>query len=72
MEWCLGCHREPEKYLRPRSEVFNMRYETPSRDVPVEVDGQKFTDQESLGKALVAKYKLRSVNDITSCNTCHR
>jgi hypothetical protein len=72
MEWCLGCHREPEKYLRPRREVFNMRYETPSRDAPVEVDGQKFTDQESLGRALVAKYKLRSVNDITSCNTCHR
>ena len=26
MEWCLDCHRAPEKYLRPRDEVFNMAY----------------------------------------------
>jgi hypothetical protein len=72
MEWCLGCHRAPEQYLRPRGQVFNMRYQQPSADLPVEVDGQSFTDQESLGKALVAKYKVRSVRDITSCDTCHR
>jgi hypothetical protein len=72
MEWCLDCHRAPEKYLRPRDQVFNMRYQQPSEDLPVQVDGQSFTAQESLGKALVANYKLRSVNDITSCNTCHR
>jgi hypothetical protein len=72
MEWCLGCHREPQKYLRPRDQVFNMRYEEPSSARPVEFDGQSFTDQESLGKTLVAKYKLRSVTDITNCNTCHR
>ena len=30
MEWCLDCHRAPEKYLRPRDQVFNMRYEQPS------------------------------------------
>ena len=29
MEWCLDCHREPEKNLRPRDQVFNMRYEPP-------------------------------------------
>ncbi len=23
MRWCLECHNAPEKYLRPRSEVFN-------------------------------------------------
>ena len=23
MEWCIDCHREPEKNLRPNSEVFN-------------------------------------------------
>jgi hypothetical protein len=72
MEWCLDCHRAPEKYLRPRDQVFNMRYQQPSSDLPVEVDGHKFTDQEPLGRALVEKYKLRSVKDITSCDTCHR
>ena len=26
MEWCIACHREPEKSLRPKSEVFSMTY----------------------------------------------
>jgi cytochrome c7-like protein len=72
MEWCLDCHRAPEKYLRPREQVFNMRYEEPSRSQPVIVDGKPYTDQLALGIDLVKKYKLRTVNDITSCSTCHR
>ncbi|HZQ90188.1 MAG TPA: cytochrome c3 family protein [Terriglobales bacterium] len=59
MEWCLDCHRSPEKNLRPRSEVFNMAYEQPK-------------DQMALGNKLKHDYHLRSVQDITSCNTCHR
>src|SRR5947209_9795334 len=39
MEWCLSCHREPEKNLRPREQVFNMRYEQPSSRNPVDFDG---------------------------------
>ena len=72
MEWCLNCHRAPEKYLRPRDEVFNMRYDPPTSAAPVVIDGQSYDDQLSLGKALVKKYKLRTVTDITSCSTCHR
>jgi hypothetical protein len=72
MEWCLECHRSPEKYLRPRDQVFNMRYEQPSSDSPVTVDGNEYTDQISLGTDLVKRYKLRNVADITSCSTCHR
>ena len=91
MEWCLDCHRRPEKYIRPQSvvvngqdqgdQIFSMKYEPPNRDNPVTVrlvnwkghEGLKtFTDQTSLGKALVHEYNLRSVQDITSCSTCHR
>lgn len=72
MEWCLACHRAPEKYLRPRDQVFNMRYEQPSTFKSVTVDGKEYTDQISLGADLVQKYKLRTVTDITSCSTCHR
>ncbi|HZR31280.1 MAG TPA: cytochrome c3 family protein [Terriglobales bacterium] len=72
MEWCLDCHRAPEKYLRPREQVFNMRYSPPDSLAPAELDGTKYYDQRSLGLALVKKYNLRSVHDITSCNTCHR
>jgi len=72
MEWCIECHRAPEKNLRPRDQVFNMRYQQPTPDLPVVLDGKAYTDQLSLGKDLVNKYHLRSVMDITSCNTCHR
>jgi hypothetical protein len=72
MEWCLDCHRAPDKYLRPRQEVFNMRYEQPSSLKPVVLDGQQYTDQRALGVDLIKKYNLRSVGDITSCSTCHR
>ena len=72
MEFCLDCHRAPEKYLRPREQVFNMRYEEPSNGGPVMVNGKAYSDQEALGNALKEQYKVRSVNDITSCNTCHR
>jgi hypothetical protein len=72
MEWCIQCHRGPEKNLRPRDQVFNMRYQQPTSDLPVVVDGKSFTEQMDLGKYLAQKYHLRSVLDITSCNTCHR
>jgi hypothetical protein len=72
MEWCLNCHRAPEKNLRPRDQVFNMRYEEPSSYKPLTFDGRTFTDQDSLGRYLIKKYNLRTERDITSCSTCHR
>jgi len=56
MRWCLECHTAPEKYLRPKSEVFNAFYEPPS-------------DQEALGTRLMTEYKVQK---LTSCTTCHR
>src|ERR1043165_2536125 len=45
MEWCLDCHRAPDKFLRPkhvvgdlRDQVFNMTYEQPTANNPVTVD----------------------------------
>ena len=31
MRWCLDCHRNPEKYLRPRDQITKMGYEPWSR-----------------------------------------
>lgn len=59
MEWCIGCHRQPEQYLRPKSEVFNMDYQPPA-------------DQVALGKDLAKQYHLLSEEQLTSCSTCHR
>jgi hypothetical protein len=83
MEWCLECHRDPGKNLRPRDQVFNMRYRPPSSGNPVTLDGRAFTDQDRLGAYLIEKYQVRigriqtadgqnGVSDITSCSTCHR
>ena len=50
MEWCLECHRAPEKFLRPKDQVFNMNYEQPSELHPVKLaDGTKYTDQTGAG-----------------------
>jgi hypothetical protein len=35
MEWCLDCHRNPAKNLRPTSEIYNMAWEKPSQERPV-------------------------------------
>ena len=35
MEWCLDCHRDPAKNLRPTSEIYNMAWEAPSEDRPI-------------------------------------
>jgi Cytochrome c7 and related cytochrome c len=72
MEWCIDCHRDPGKYLRPRDQVFNMRYQQPSSLEPLVLDGKMYTDQLTLGADLIKKYNLRTEQDITSCSTCHR
>jgi len=56
MEWCLNCHRNPENYVRPRSEITTMGYRPP---VP----------QSVIGPQLVKEY---GINSLTSCSTCHR
>ena len=56
MEWCLGCHRNPERYVRPRDQVFSTTYVPPA-------------NQLELGRQLVAEYQIQK---LTSCSTCHR
>ncbi|MGH7846916.1 MAG: cytochrome c3 family protein [Candidatus Binatia bacterium] len=56
MEWCLECHRNPERFVRPREQVFNMDWQPPS-------------DQIVLGQKLVQEYKIKN---LTSCSVCHR
>jgi Cytochrome c7 and related cytochrome c len=69
MEWCLDCHRNPERHLRPPEEVTNMRFK-PS-DVWNEVLQQPHT-QASLGKKLKAEHNIREQSILTNCSICHR
>ena len=56
MDWCLECHRAPERFVRPREYVFSMDYQAPE-------------DQLALGQRLIKEYNIRPS---TSCSTCHR
>jgi hypothetical protein len=56
MEWCLDCHRHPERYVRPREAVFDMDYQPPP-------------NQLALGEQLVRAYHIQKLTD---CSTCHR
>lgn len=55
MEWCLECHRDPARFVRPRELVYQMDYDPPP-------------NQLELGRRLVKEYGIRSM---TSCSTCH-
>jgi hypothetical protein len=72
MEWCLDCHRAPEKYLRPREEVFNTAYEAPRANQPYRLGDQEFRTQSELGDFLKREYDVSSVAHLTSCSVCHR
>jgi hypothetical protein len=43
MEWCLDCHRNPAKNLRPTGQIYNMAWEEPASDRPAwcAVSGEK-------------------------------
>jgi hypothetical protein len=60
MEWCLECHRAPEKKIRPVDQIFTMGYK-PAPGV----------DADSLGHALVKAYNV-NVKQLTNCSICHR
>jgi Cytochrome c7 and related cytochrome c len=129
MEWCLNCHRNPAKNLRPTAEIYNMAWQGPSSDKPVwcaptgmvgptaqqvgcvasdpaannpqlaqlnspannpigldkaqtvadvtpgvvmPANYVKFTSQEELGHYLMKQYHIRTANELSSCEVCHR
>lgn len=58
MEWCIDCHRQPARNLRPQAEIFNMTWQP----------GQSSETPEELA----AGYKIRDPQFLTSCSVCHR
>jgi hypothetical protein len=59
MSWCLNCHRNPEQFLRPESEIYNPAWQPPA-------------DQIAQGLILKQKYNIRSKLQLTNCSICHR
>ena len=56
MEWCLDCHRDPGRHVRPRERIFDLAWQRPA-------------DQPNLGAELL---RLYDVHPRTDCSTCHR
>jgi hypothetical protein len=54
MSWCLDCHRNPEKNVRPKDQVFNMAYVSPN--------------QEVLGPQLVKQYHIQKLTSCSTCH----
>ena len=58
MAFCLECHREPEKFIRPEDKVYDLDWKPESRE-----------QQRKTGEELVQHWK---VNPPESCSGCHR
>jgi len=59
MSWCLNCHRNPEQFLRPQSEIYNTAWQPPA-------------DQIAQGLKLKEEYGIRTSFQLTNCSICHR
>ena len=58
MQWCIQCHKQPEKFIRPREAVYQMGWKPEG-------------DQLALGKKLVDDYHIDKAK-MLNCSICHR
>ncbi len=58
MRWCLDCHRNPQKNIRPRDKVFDLGW-TPTEN------------QQEMGERLVVEYHVMNRFQMSNCSTCH-
>lgn len=58
MQWCLDCHKAPEKYLRPADQVFSVTWQAPE-------------NQLQIGAELAEKNNVHK-DQLTNCSICHR
>ncbi len=61
MRWCLDCHEAPERNLRPKDQIFNMKWEPPA-------------DQIERGRELLTEYRVSKerLSQLRDCGMCHR
>jgi len=55
MGWCLECHRQPELYLRPNTEITTMGYVQPANFVERNME----------------RVRTEHIEPPTNCSTCH-
>lgn len=78
MAFCLECHREPEKHLRPLEQVYNLDYDVVdylkakpelAKEIGYVVGDSSSEAQAKLGKRLKENWDIHPKE---SCTTCHR
>jgi hypothetical protein len=62
MEWCLQCHREPEKFIRPKDKIYDMKWRLQNKSEAELKEGQRLKEE----------YHILNARTLTSCSTCHR
>jgi hypothetical protein len=68
MGWCVNCHREPERFLRPVEQVTAMGW-SPGGSPRSGRARSGWGPQLAQGRALAARYHVRR---LTTCTACHR
>ena len=58
MGWCLDCHRDPAKNLRPQADVFRLDWAPPG-------------NQDAVGHTLLSAYGIEPKH-LAECSVCHR
>ncbi|HEX4667765.1 MAG TPA: cytochrome c3 family protein [Chthoniobacterales bacterium] len=59
MKWCLDCHRDPGKNLRPRDQIYDLHWQPPP-------------DQARQAARLLREYQIDTTGRLTNCSVCHR
>lgn len=54
MSWCLECHRAPEKFVRPKDKVFDLKWQP--------------QNQAEMGPQLVKEYRIQSKTSCSVCH----
>ena len=62
MEWCLECHRAPERFVRDSDKIFDMEWRAENTTA----------DELQHGRELLKANKIQPAKILTSCSTCHR
>ncbi len=77
MGWCLDCHREPEKHLRPQDQVTSMTYHLGQEQGGAKalkvMAGETLQEaQLRVGSELKRRYQIHQQAYMQACSTCHR
>jgi hypothetical protein len=58
MSFCVNCHRNPQKFIRPKEHVYELAW-------------QSNMNQAKMGAQLVEAYHVLPAIQLTNCSICH-